>query len=767
MWSQYDENLQNNPFFLEIIKNHGDLVVKASQENWIICVPRIGVIDPSEITIETILDHILVPSDRVVYTLSKKQVTIKNKEIVISDRPRTLHILFEETFYIQDLKYTVFCIDSPLFTNRMICTNEVYNIETLHDCIDFLWSENLSHVLIKIQRLCASFIDQNCSFCMENLQNQKDLIGSLYSQCLQLVLKNRSFTDCDHIKLAVETYMQSCLDKFLIRAINTVTCVADSDLNKIIRNSSELQLKDLSIPRKFCDNITNAKSELSKINNFVTILDKVNCIKLTFNHLYTNICLTSDDVLQLFVFLILKLNISNWTSNLVYLTQFQFSTHTPNESNFLVTSLEAALEFIKSEQFAKIKSSHSTTPLFQTIVTDDLAHLRKLLETKKSDTNLCHPLCDCDNCKVVDSSHDIAAVNHRGQSLLTFATVLGRTEIVEFLISLGAEVNSVDYFGRSALHYACLKGFQDVLLILVNCKAEVNVRDHDRNTPLHVACNNGHENCVKALFYTSKGLDIDCVNKHGDTPLHLAIKWNYVGIVRVLIENNANACIANRKNQLPVSLAQNYYTERLLGQFSEPESGPKTTQCQIDQFKKIDLLLKAIENNDLPLTCFYLGFPNSSKHYDFQSKCHPLCNCEKCEDLDTGQDSNVERINVNSCNIDGFTPLHFAAKYGRIELLRILLDSGALPNLKTYKTLQTPLHLACINQQLSVVKELVKCGNCEVDSQDYNGNTPLYYACVRNDAKIAQVLLTNGANADIRDFQGNSIIKEVQEKSLM
>lgn len=789
MWStKYDENLHNNPFFAEILKNHSDLAVKASQENWIICVPQISVVDPNEITIQTILDHILIPSDAknpFLYTLSKKQVTIKNKEIVINDRPST--ILFEETFYIENLKYLVFCLERPLFTNRPICNaHKVQNLETLHDCIDFLWSENLSHVLIKIQRLCGSFIEQNGNFQMEDLQNQKDLIGSLYSQCLQLVLKNRSFSDCDNLKVAVETYMQSCLEKTLTRGVNTYTCFSDSNLNKIIRNSSELQLKDLDISKKFCDNITNAKRELSKINNFVTILDKINCLKLTFNHLYnTSVCLTSDDVLQIFVFLIIKLNISNWTSNLVYLTQFHFSSlHIPNETSFLITSLEAALEYIKSDQF-KIKQTQQSHPLFQSILQNDLTNLQELLSSEKRQTFLCHPLCNCDNCKSIDSSHDITAINDKGQSLLTFASFLGRTEIVEFLISVGAEVNSSDYYGKTPLHYTCHKGFQDVLLILINCKAEVNVKDQDGNTPLHVASNNGHENCVKALFYTTKCMDIDCVNKYGDTPLHLATKWNYIGILRVLLENNANANIPNKKNQIPLNLVQNYFTERLLRQFcNNQEVSSESITCSnpvgrsnhfqdhgirpkgLEQFKKIDLLLKAIENNDLPLTCFYLGFSNTSKDYNFQSKCHPLCNCEKCEDFETSPTSNVEHINVNTCNIDGFTPLHFAAKYGRTELFRILLDSRALPNLKTYKTLQTPLHLACINQRLSIVKELVKCGNCEIDCQDYKGNTPLYYACIKNDAKTVEVLLTNGANTDIRNFQGHSLINQVQEKCL-
>ncbi|KAJ8973366.1 hypothetical protein NQ317_018843 [Molorchus minor] len=825
MWSQYDENLGDNPFFKEVKKAHGDITERASKENWIICVPRLGSIEPNNIIIEAILDHILVPATDGYYsTLSKKQVNVINKHINVGSSQlftNNIEILFEETFYVnKHAKYTVWCIDRPLFLKYNYSDSRHDAVlENLHDCIDFLWTESLSHgILDNLRQTVFDFVRENGGFEGESLQTQKELVGNLYSQCLQAALKIEVMRDkylkslpfLENLKISVEAYMQYCLGRKLIFSVNSLQYQTDSCINKIIRNSSDLTFHALGISDIFSDVIMLAKCELNKINNYVTVLDKMSCLKKTLNIIYEtvkDVYVTSDEVLQILAFLIAKLNVNNWAGNLTYIKEFGFSLlDKSNQNNFIITSLEATVEFIKSNEFLEIRncSVRSTVldscqlciqTIFDEIKSGNVNTLDSLTKEDSSfEPKLCHPLCMCDKCKYISENYkDIPNYsNEKGQNLLIIASILGDCDVVEFLLENNVDVNVSDYWGCTPLHYAASRGYQDILLLLVNSGANVNAIDNEKNSPLHLACNYGHENSAKGLIYSSPEVELNVSNFFGDTALHLATKWGYLEIVKILLENGASVIIENKRHQTVVNLAPNYYIFKLIEDFGVKKSTMISKSihkvdsvsiekdlivddCKehgfrpknLEQYKKIDLLLKAIQSNDLPLTCFYLGFSCSSSKVVDRETCHPLCvyeNCQNEQEFDYDlPNTSTQTININTCDDDGYTPLHVAAKFGRTDILRLLLDCGALPNVQTYKSLYVPLHLACTYQRIPIVKELVNCGDCKIDAQDSKGNTPLFYACAKNDVKIVEILLSNGADCNKRNYSGRSALQESEE----
>lgn len=820
MWSKYDENINKNPFFMEINKNHSDIIEKCSKENWIICIPRIGAIEENKITIDTIFDNILIPNpDNKYCTLNKKHVKIENHRINVESEgmfENSVEILFEETFYIGGhSKYIIWCIDSPLFSDTStLCDIKIQTLESVHDCIDFLWMESLGHgILDEIQLKCEKFLQTQYNFEMESLQTQKDLIGNLYSQTLQIALKNNNLNKkCENdeflnkLKIAVETFMQHCLGKKLIYSINTVTCSMDSHFNKIICNSQNIKSKDFLLSNKLNDLMQFGKCELSKLNYFTTVLDKISCLKRTFSVFQTNkqnFYITSDDILQILVNIILKLNISNWIANLLYIKEFRFSLlEYSDENNYFITSFEAAIEFIKSNQFLSIRKSidfphfGNLLNIFNEINLYGLKALNKHTSINKNIVkNLCHPLCTCEKCDYLINQTNfqqktntiLNLCNENGQNLLICAVILENRGVIERLLNdNNISINYSDYFKKTALHYSCLNGQQDILLLLISKGANVNCLDNEKNTPLHLACNNGHFNCVKALLYASHNLDLNLINEYGDTALHLSTKWSHKNITQLLLENNANKTISNKRNQLPIDLATNYYIKQLFQTDNKEANFKLNTITKIvttkdywrpktaEQFKKIDLLLKAIENNDLPLTCFYLGFNHNvikSTNEQLMKKCHPLCDCTKCNNeldyVDIKPKSQLEQhFNINTCNVNGYTALHVAAKYDRIDIMRLLLDCCASVNVRTHFKLYTPLHLACICQRIQNVKELLKCGQCCIDAIDSNGNTPLYYACMKNDYQIVELLITNGADCNRRNNSGYTILQELQHTKI-
>ena len=97
----------------------------------------------------------------------------------------------------------------------------------------------------------------------------------------------------------------------------------------------------------------------------------------------------------------------------------------------------------------------------------------------------------------------------------------GHFDIVDFLITHGAEVNARSQMGTTALHLAAENGHAEVVKLLIDQGAEVKTQDQDGWTALHRAAKNGHSEVVKLLI--GQGADIDQKDEFDKTPMHVAI----------------------------------------------------------------------------------------------------------------------------------------------------------------------------------------------------------------------------------------------------
>ena len=89
-------------------------------------------------------------------------------------------------------------------------------------------------------------------------------------------------------------------------------------------------------------------------------------------------------------------------------------------------------------------------------------------------------------------------------------------EMVELLISNGANVNAKNDDGWTPLHDAATK---EVAELLIAKGADVEAKDKDNWTPLHKAAFGGHKEIVELLI--SEGADVNAKGEDGWTPLNI------------------------------------------------------------------------------------------------------------------------------------------------------------------------------------------------------------------------------------------------------
>jgi len=114
----------------------------------------------------------------------------------------------------------------------------------------------------------------------------------------------------------------------------------------------------------------------------------------------------------------------------------------------------------------------------------------------------------------------------------------GHKDIVEFLITKGADVNTKGKHRSTPLGNAAFCGHREVVELLIANGAEINPKSRlTSSTPLHRAILGGNETVVKILI--ANGANVNTKDKSGDTPLDLARENRHNDIADLLRKHGA------------------------------------------------------------------------------------------------------------------------------------------------------------------------------------------------------------------------------------
>jgi len=136
---------------------------------------------------------------------------------------------------------------------------------------------------------------------------------------------------------------------------------------------------------------------------------------------------------------------------------------------------------------------------------------------------------------LIFSGIDINHKDHRGFNALMLACESPKAdiELVKTLIDKGANINAISDRGATALMAAAKIGHNDIVEILVSNGADINARNFDHNiTPLIWAASGGHSYIVKFLLRNGADRNIRTYNNY--TAATIAKENGHYSIVEIL-----------------------------------------------------------------------------------------------------------------------------------------------------------------------------------------------------------------------------------------
>uniref|UniRef100_A0A674E9X1 Poly [ADP-ribose] polymerase n=1 Tax=Salmo trutta TaxID=8032 RepID=A0A674E9X1_SALTR len=153
-------------------------------------------------------------------------------------------------------------------------------------------------------------------------------------------------------------------------------------------------------------------------------------------------------------------------------------------------------------------------------------------------------------------------------------------------------------------------------------------------------------------------------------------------------------------------------------------------------------------------------------HVNIRTGSPACCDCgtfrelfEACRNGDVSRVKRlVDTVNVNAKDMAGrkSTPLHFAAGFGRKDVVEHLLQTGANVHACDDGGL-IPLHNACSFGHAEVVS-LLLCQGADPNARDNWNYTPLHEAAIKGKIDVCIVLLQHGADPNIRNTDGKSAL---------
>uniref|UniRef100_A0A674AL88 Transient receptor potential cation channel, subfamily A, member 1b n=1 Tax=Salmo trutta TaxID=8032 RepID=A0A674AL88_SALTR len=312
-----------------------------------------------------------------------------------------------------------------------------------------------------------------------------------------------------------------------------------------------------------------------------------------------------------------------------------------------------------------------------------------------------------------------------GASLVHHAAGAGNIPVIRFICSnIHRDGEVYDDEGSMPLHWAVERNQPDSCRTLLELGAEPNVLNKALMSPLHLAVSHTHNHLVQLLLSHYKtGSNLE--GGLGNTPVMLACFINNTEALSILLRHGARLSSQNKLGHYAIHAAA--------------FAGSK---------KAMDVILKAGEE---------MGH-SIEEHINFLDKSwsSPLHLAVWGGNMNIIEFCIHKGAKIDQQQVDGSTALHLACSQGATEAVKLILSSyirlDSIINLPD-GACQTPLHRATIFDHTELAEYLISKG-ADIDYIDCKGLSPLLLATNCGAWRTVALLLSKGANVNIKDKSG-------------
>eukprot|EP01063_Lacrimia_lanifica_P033948 TRINITY_DN6175_c0_g1_i1.p1 TRINITY_DN6175_c0_g1~~TRINITY_DN6175_c0_g1_i1.p1 ORF type:complete len:1884 (+),score=692.51 TRINITY_DN6175_c0_g1_i1:165-5816(+) len=270
-----------------------------------------------------------------------------------------------------------------------------------------------------------------------------------------------------------------------------------------------------------------------------------------------------------------------------------------------------------------------------------------------------------------------------GQNSLVLAAQRGELQKVHAYLTKPNPylVDETGADGRSALQAASLNCHRDVMELLLSHGANVDHRDNLGLTAMALAAQQGHNTAIEKLV--NHGADPNLPGKDGRTPLMRAAWCKHLAAVKTLLQHQADPAATDNEGRgiiIYATMAGDKDVVRLIA-----KSNPQCGLNHMPDDGKTALMRAAYKGFDgvASILVAHGADPNIANPEGRT----PLMQATTCNHIAIVKffvtHARAQRTNLDAQDKDGFTALMRAAAAGRREITEVLLEGGASPAVKS------------------------------------------------------------------------------------